>query len=295
MYNSYQHLLCLVFMCVMSATPSRAQTPAARPRFEVASVKRNLSCGGRRGGGPPTPGRLTMECATPQTMIENAYAIFADGLTMSSRTIEISGGPSWMLSETYDIAAKAEDGAGYAQMAGPMMQALLEERFQLKTHRQSKEVPVYSLTVVKGGPKIEPAKAGRCVTIDINHPPALIPGQPRLPRCGSQSTSFKDGIVTLTASGIAMDLLANEPTLARLAGRPIIDKTGLTGQFDIRLEFAPESSMPAASGDATAAPAALPAGPSIFEAFELLGLRLEPGRGSVETLVIDHLERPSEN
>jgi uncharacterized protein (TIGR03435 family) len=135
MSNSNKRLLCVVVVNVVSVTLGWTQAPAALPRFDVTSVKRNTACAGRRGGSPPTPGRLTMECATLQTLIENAYYIFADGHTMSPKTIEISGGPSWMLSDTYDISAKAEDGAVFAQMAGPMMQALLEERFKLKTHR----------------------------------------------------------------------------------------------------------------------------------------------------------------
>lgn len=296
MNNSNQRLLCVALINVIGASLGRGQAPAARPRFEVASVKRNMSCGGRRSGGPPTPGRLTMECATLQTLIENAYYIFADGRSVNPKTIEISGGPNWMLSDTYDIAAKAEDSAGIAQMAGPMMQALLEERFGLKIHRESKEVPVYFLTVAKGGPKLDPTKEGSCVTIDINHPPTPVAGQPRPVRCGSQGMSLKDGIVTMSLRGATMGLFANDAALTRVVGRPIIDKTGLTGQFDIHLEFAPDTPM--GSGEATAPPsrsAALSVGPSIFEAFQQVGLRLEPGKGSVEILVIDHLERPSEN
>lgn len=253
MSSSNQRLLCIFLAKVISATLGRAQTPAARPRFEVASVKRNMSCGGRRGGGgAPTPGRLNMECATLQTLIENAYSIFADGLTMSPKTIEISGGPGWMLSDTYDISAKAEDGADFAQMAGPMMQALLEERFKLNTHRESREVPAYFLTVAKGGPKLELTKEGSCVTVDVNHPLIPVPGQPRPVRCGSQGTSFKDGIVTMSWRGTTMDLLANDFALTRVVGRPIIDRTGLSGQFDIRLAFAPDTSAPVVSGEASA-------------------------------------------
>jgi uncharacterized protein (TIGR03435 family) len=257
-----------------------------------------MSCGGRRGGGgAPTPGRLNMECATLQTLIENAYYIFADGVSMNPKSIDISGGPNWMLSDTYEISAKAEDGAPFAQMAGPMMQALLEERFGLELHHESKEAPVYFLTVAKSGPKLEPAKEGSCVVFDINHPPTPAPGLPRLIRCGSQSLSTKDGMFTMNARGITMDLLANDAQLTRVMGRPIVDKTGLSGRFDIRLEFAPDTPAPMASGEATAPPPTpiVPASPSIFEAFQQLGLRLEPGKGSVEILVIDHLERPSEN
>src|ERR1700683_570207 len=131
MSSSSQRLLCIFLINAISATPGRAQTPAARPRFEVASVKRNTSCGGRRGGGgAPPPASTPMECATLQTLIENAYCIFADGVSMNRKSIEISGGPSWILSDTYDISAKAEDSAPFTKMAGAMMQGLLQERFK---------------------------------------------------------------------------------------------------------------------------------------------------------------------
>jgi uncharacterized protein (TIGR03435 family) len=298
MNRSNQRLLAIAFVEVLAATLSQAQTPAARPRFEVASIKRNTSCGGRRGGGgAPTPGRLNMECATLQTLIENAYYIFADGVSMNPQSIEISGGPNWMLSDTYDISAKAEDDAPFAQMAGPMMQGLLEERFGLKLHHESKDAAVYFLTVAKSGPKLEPSKEGSCVVIDINHPPAPVPGQPRLIRCGSQGLSSKDGMLTMNSRGITMELLANDAQPTRVMGRPIVDKTGLSGRFDIRLEFAPDTPAPMASGEAAAPPItpAVPAGASIFEAFQQLGLKLEPGKGSVKILIIDHVERPSEN
>ena len=298
MNGSNQRLLAIVFVQVVGANLNQAQTPAALPRFEVASIKRNTSCGGRRGGGgAPTPGRLNMECATLQTLIENAYCVFADGMSMNPKSIGISGGPNWMLSDTYEISAKAEDGVPFAQMAGPMMQALLEERFGLQLHHESQEVPVYFLTVAKSGPKLEPAREGSCVVIDINHPPTPAPGQPRLIRCGSQGISSKDGMLTMNSRGITMELLANDAQLTQVMGRPIVDKTGLSGRFDIRLEFAPDTPAPNASGEATTPPntPVLPAVPSIFEALEQLGLKLEAGKGSVKILVIDRLERPSEN
>jgi uncharacterized protein (TIGR03435 family) len=238
-----------------------------------------------------------MECATLQTLIENAYYIFADGVSMNPQTIEISGGPNWMLSDTYEISAKAEDGAPFAQMAGPMMQALLEERFGLKLHHEFKEAPVYFLTVSKSGPKLEPAKEGSCTVIDINHPLAPVPGQPRFIRCGSQGISSNNGMLTMNSRGITMELLASDAQLTRILGRPIVDKTGLSGRFDIRLVFAPDTPAPVTSGDTTPPPATpvVPAGPSILEAFQQLGLKLEPGKGSVQILVVDHLERPSEN
>jgi uncharacterized protein (TIGR03435 family) len=267
-----------------------------RPEFEVASVKRNVSCGGRRGG-LPSPGIFRMECVTLQTLIEDAYCTFADGATMNPKSIEITGRPGWFLSDFYDISARAEGAAPFAQMAGPMVQKLLEDRFKLKVHRQVREVPVYFLSVAKGGLKLERTKEGSCVIVDLQHPRSrATAGEPRPLVCGGQGMKMNGAMVTMTARGITMEMLANDAALAMVVGRPILDKTGLTGQFDMDLEFAPEGSTSQSALDALApaTPSVAP-GPSIFGALQKLGLKLEPGKGSIETLVIDHVERPSEN
>jgi uncharacterized protein (TIGR03435 family) len=186
-------------------------------------------------------------------------------------------------------------------MMGPMLQALLEDRFQLKMHRETKEVPVYFLTVGKSGSKLQPTKEGACAPLDLDHLSAPTPGQP--PRfCGNTSMSGRSGTMTMTAQGVTMERFANG-MLARFAGRQIIDKTGLSGMYDLQIEFARDSSMPGggrgATGDAGASgpPVASTelSGPTIFEALQKLGLKLESGKGPAEVLVIDHLERPSEN
>jgi uncharacterized protein (TIGR03435 family) len=140
-----------------------AQTPDTRPRFEVASVKLNSACNG--GGSMPAHGRFNMECTTLDTLIEIAYAWLSSGDSLTPRLIDISGGPSWIQTDNYQIAAKAEGDASFAQMGGPMLQTLLEERFKLKIHRDQKETPGYFLTVAKGGPKLQPTKEGSCVPI----------------------------------------------------------------------------------------------------------------------------------
>jgi uncharacterized protein (TIGR03435 family) len=282
-----------------------AQAPAPRPHFEVASIKPNTSCGNRRGGeAPPSPGRLNLECATVQSLIQAAYGFFADGIKLGIKAPDVSGGPSWAQGDFYDIAARAESGTPVVQMMGPMLQTLLEERFQLKLHRETKEVPVYFLTVAKSGSRLEPTKEGACAPLDLDHLTAPTPGQP--PRfCGNTSMSGRAGtmMMTMTAQGITMERLANG-MLTRFAGRPIIDKTGLSGMYDLQIEFARDSSMPGGgrgpAGDAgTSGPPVASTieatGPTIFEALQKLGLKLESGKGPTDVLVIDHLERPSEN
>jgi uncharacterized protein (TIGR03435 family) len=272
----------LVALTILTAVPSQAQTD--RPQFEVASIKLNHDCGNRRGGGTtPVPGRLNLSCQTPASLIYGAHVAFANGSTINMKIPEVTGLPDWAQSDTYDINAKAADQAPVPQMFGPMLQALLEERFKLKIHRETKEVPVYFLTEAKGGIKLEPIKEGSCIPIDVNHLPAPPkPGEPRPIYCGNQSMGRNgSGTTTIKASGITLDTLAGGP-LSRTVGRPIIDKTGLTALYDIHLEFSTLESTDSAAE-------------SIFGALQKLGLKLESGKGPRETLVVDHIERPSEN
>ena len=248
----------------------------------MASVKLNPACGPRRGGGSPgTPGRIHLECQTVLGLMMTAYGVFADGTAFSPRIADITGGPGWIASDTYDIAATAGRDTPFEQMAGPMLRALLERRFQLKVHRETKEAAVYFLTVAKGGPNLEATKEGGCVPIDPNHPPApgAAPSQAR-PYCGNIMMQAMS-IMKLTAHGVTLKQVA-EALLTGMVDRPVIDRTGLSGQYDIQIEFAPEG----ADLDA----------PSIFEALQVkLGLKLEPGRGPVESLIVDRVERPTEN
>jgi uncharacterized protein (TIGR03435 family) len=276
---------------------SPAQTRAENPRFEVASVKRNLTCGTRRGGRTPgAPGRLNQECMTVKGLILTAYGIWANGLTNSYRLPEITGGPGWVDSDTYDIAAKADNAAPFPQMAGPMLRTLLEDRFKLKLHREVKEAPVYFLTVAKNGPKMPAAKEGSCVPIDPNHPPPQnsTVGQ-ALPRYCAPGFQTKGSTMTVTSRGGTMAQLC-DALLSRIVGRPVIDKTGLSGRYEFEIEFV--SPQPGASmlpGDSSGAPPPSEMA-SIFSVLQSqLGLKLEPGKGTVEALIIDRVERPAEN
>jgi len=257
-----------------------------RPQFEAASIKRNTNC--RMPGKPvPTPGRVSLDCQTLEQLIQAAYGMFANGLSRSPQMPEVSGGPGWVKSDFYDVSAKAEGNPRIEQMVGPMMQTLLEERFQLKVRRAAKEVPVYDLVLAKGGHKLERTKEGNCVPVDLNkmRPPA--PGEPRPTYCGSQTMERRGPAMVMIAHGMTMEALAGE-RLPRLAGRPVVDKTGLTGMWDFQLQFAPETRERAGEADAGAAP-------DLFAALAQLGLKLEPAKGSVDTLVIDRVERPTEN
>lgn len=296
-------------LSLAAADFARAQTPG-KPAWDVVSVKLNQSCGGRGRGmsAPPSPGRLNMECNTVENLIMMAYVIFQNGNTPTIKRMPINGGPAWTRSESYAINAKAEGSAPVGQMMGPMLQGLLEDRFKLKIHHEAKEGPVYVMTVAKGGSKLQPTKEGSCTPLDMNHLPAPTPGQPMPNICGNQQIRMVNGkTVTMKGSGLSMAEWTGG-MLSDLIGRPVIDKTGLEGKFDIELEMAPDSSMPMfqgmagrggrgdGGGDAGAVPSASePEGPTIFMALEKLGLKLESAKGPVDTLVIDHVEKPTEN
>jgi uncharacterized protein (TIGR03435 family) len=283
---------------VALALVCRAQSPDARQRFEVASVK---PCGksdnAGRGGGVSV-GRIDLHCVRLRDTIAMAYGSFANGVTSDPKgiTLNVEGGPGWVDSESWDLAAKAEGDASKIQMLGPMMQVLFEDRFKLKVHRETREVPVYTLTVAKGGPKLLATKEGSCVVPDPNHPPQMpAPGQPQLPACGGQMS---------TSRGIDMSAATIASLCAQLSirmDRAVVDRTGISGIFDIHLELSPDDIIPAKlkavmmAGDPQPPPSFDPVGSTIFDAVQKLGLKLEAGKGPGEFLVIDSVERPTEN
>ena len=134
--------------------------------FEVASIKPCATGdGGRRGQkrGGDSPGRLSENCVTVSNLIRQAYVEFADGRQNVLSSVSIEGGPVWIDSETYSIEAKADSALNQTTMRGQMLQVLLNERFKLKIHTESVQVPVYALSVAKGGPKFPPTREGSCV------------------------------------------------------------------------------------------------------------------------------------
>ena len=284
--------------------------PQPTPVFEVASIKPCGSDaggmakgGGRSGGGPggqgPSPDRLNLVCQPAMSLIRMAYINFADGKRRAPGPMPpIDGGPSWIDSERYKVDAKAEGAPGQEMMRGPMLQALLEDRFKLKVHRESREVPVYSLVVAKV-PKLTPFQEGSCTILDFSKPPA--PGEKFTP-CAIAMRK-RNGTVDWNLHGATLDEFARD--LGSDLDRIIINKTGISGKYDFHLDFAPDETtaglnslrvgpngepgfpQPAASDPS--------GGPSIFTAIQELGLKLESAKGPREFLVIERVEKPSEN
>lgn len=280
----------LAIFILLSVSKLGGQTQSLRvtPEFDVASVKpcKDDAGPGYRGGrGVSSPGRLDLVCQPLRVFILRAYVYYKNGrLNLLQPLPEIQGAPGW-IDDRYSITAKAENLASDGIMNGPMLRALLEDRFKLTVHRETKQVPVYDLTVAKGGLKAPRFAAGRCTPFDWNLPlPDQLQSQSQN-RCIDRETR-RGASVVVQLDAMAIDAFIKF-FLSRL-DRPVIDKTGLTGLFDFHLEYAPDQFDVATPADL--------AGPSLFTAVQQqLGLKLTRAKGPGESLVIDHVERPSAN
>ena len=311
---------------------------AASPRFEVASIKTcrsepDAGRGGKSGGGGRIrwdPAMLHEECQSVYNLIRDAYLAYPEGKRWTGSTREepspnargvdnggctgcgiglppvsdrlfrqsIQGSPGWVESARYTIDAKAERPATPEMMRGPMMQALLEDRFQLKIRREMREVPVYELTVAPGGAKPQVSTEGSCLSFSemIKLPPRRSSGQRGPIPCGA--VAFHDGKAEFP--GTTMAGLCR--TFSELFDRDVVDKTGMAGFYNV--EVAADRVVLASDDSAPPRPDGTPPPPqtdriATFKAFQRalpkIGLKLEPARGQGVFLVIDHIERPSEN
>jgi uncharacterized protein (TIGR03435 family) len=273
---------------VGSQAPTQATAPAV-PKFDVVSVKPcepDAPRQGRGGGGPPTtsPGRLYIQCYPLSTMIHEAYLFFADGRAhaLSAATgVGVEGGPDWMKSERYMIEATTGQAAPAAVMRGPMLQAVLEDRFKLKVRRVTREMPIYELVIAKSGAKVSPYTGHDCVIQDTSIWPPLAPpaGQSY---CREQVRLGGDRIVREGVTTL------DELTSLLNFGRPVVNRTGITAPVSFRLEYSREDIM---SVDPPSAPPA-----SIVAALrDQLGLDVRASTGPRDFLIIDHVEKPTPN
>ena len=259
----------LLFAAVVFSAVAAAQD--LRPSFDTASIKpaappvgpylpgSRPSCPVNGCGGPGTgsPERITFTFASLKNLIRAAYNV------RSQHDIEA---PAWMESATFDVVANVPPGATRDQ-ANLMLQNLLADRFQLKVHRSTKELPIYALVVAKNGPKLK---------VSVANPDAPRP-RGTLSSSGRKKFEFDRWTMANFARTLESDV-----------DRPVIDMTGLEGTYDIRLEFA-ETKPTFGAPD--------PQAPELFTALtEQLGLRLESRRGPVDVLVVDSaLRQPTEN
>jgi uncharacterized protein (TIGR03435 family) len=300
------HLLAVVTAVVLglAAVGLRAQSPGPsleRPAFEAASAKPN------KDGGPfnlvfMPGGRFRATNVTVKMLIGAAY-----GTPQPLPDFQISGGPKWLDTDRFDIVAKAAGDPQPQNNAPPaimfqMLQSLLEDRFHLKTHRETSDVPVFVLQFAhpdgKLGPKFRPtdtdcAALMRAARESGGPPPPPAPGE--RPRCGARMFAGN-----LSAGAMSLAQVVNGLSRTRDLNRQVVDRTGLTGAYDIDLVWTPDAASLPPAGDRPAGAPPLPPidpnGPSIFTAIqEQWGLKLEPSRAPMNLLVIDAVDRPTDD
>lgn len=265
-------------LCVaLTGSRPASQSPAS-PQFEVASIRRSVAADDDGSIGAQPNGRFVVRNVPLRFIIQVVHEVPA---------FRVTGGPDWIDSERYDIQAKADAAVPEAQLHA-MMRALLADRFKLALHTETRPVAGFALVRARPngplGPRLR-AHPDPCSADAL--PPAQVPAIDAMPPCGRMSGS--DRLIRMSARPLA-DLAT---ILARRVARPVVDRTGLTGLFDVDLAWTGDarSSAPLAQ-----APAAPDDGVSVFTALqEQLGLRLQGERLETEFLAIDRVERPREN
>lgn len=245
--------------------------------FEAASIKRNRSA---------EPSRARVQ--SDGFLAVNAPIIQIVTQAFGMPRYQVFGAGDWVTSEGYDFVAKAPQGVDIGKTLGAMLQSLLRQRFKLQAHKETRELSTYDLVLARPdhrlGPKIKPAsmdcdssiQVQRPVETDTEGPPCALLGTP--------------GRYTVRGYGVA----ALARILGSPVGRPVIDRTELAGTWNIEVEFTPDRLPLGGLPPGVTLPSA--DAPNLFTALEeQLGFKLVPGRGRVEVLVIDHIERPTED
>jgi uncharacterized protein (TIGR03435 family) len=266
-YTEFMRKLLLAALAITALAGSiPAQPgPAAALEFEVASVKPVL------GEVPNHPVGLRIHHGTLN--VDDARLRQIIGLAYGIQRVNVQGGPDWLDTDKYNIIAKAGSADASPDQIKAMLQTLLADRFKLALHRETKELPVYTLVVGKNGSKLQEAKEEERTTV---------------------TNGAAAGRIQMTFQKHTLATLVN--TLANMLGSPVLDKTGLTGRYDFKLEWAPDLPRRVNGDPPLINGVPVESGPDIFLALqEQLGLKLEKKKGPAEVLVVDHAEKASEN
>jgi uncharacterized protein (TIGR03435 family) len=299
-------------LVLLSVCAAIAQTPPAKLAFDVATIKpapmpnpADIASGKMRVGMSVNGSRVDIGFFSLEDLIRTAYKV---------QGFQISG-PSWLPVQRFDIQAKMPDGANKDQVP-EMLQTLLADRFKLTLHREGKEQSVYEMVVAKSGLKIkesEPDPATPPATPGEGGPAAVNTNQVSVSQdskgvvvrtggseSGTSRMTMNNGSMHLEMQKLPVSRLAE--MLSRFVGRPVIDKTGLTGKYDVALDIPMEELMKIARSAGVAVPTP-PAGDapsdpqgSIFTNLQQLGLKLEGRKSQLDMLIVDHVEKaPTEN
>jgi uncharacterized protein (TIGR03435 family) len=257
---------------VASIVIGSVSAAVAQQVFDVALFRSNRSGAEASSVGQRPGGQYVMTNGPIYLLLMNAFR---------PQNNEIIGAPSWVSSERYDLQAKANATTSSDDLRS-MLRALLEDRLKLKAHLEPRDRPAFFLVAARAdrrlGPDIERTSRDCAAVVAADRAgtlrPVLAPPSNGAPPCGMQAS---DG--EIRAGGLTMDILARN--LGMRVGRPVFDRTGIEGYFDLTLKYAPQN---AASTEM----------PSLFSALqEQLGLKLESGVAPLQTLVIEHIERPA--
>jgi uncharacterized protein (TIGR03435 family) len=281
----------------LAASAGLLAQPAQRPEFEVVSIRPTGELPAQVQIGVHIDGaQVKCNYFSLKDLIQSAYQL---------KNYQVIA-PDWVAAERFDVAAKLPDGAPRDQVPA-MLQSMLEDRFKLKAHKESREFPVYGLVVAKSGLKMkespeDPAdpQGGRRGDVNVNVTGGR--GGVNINYGGGSYFSFADN--KLEGRKLPMPRFAD--TLARFMDRPVVDMTELKGNYDFTLEFTPEDYQAMLIRSAVAAGVSLPpqalklmemsSGDSLTSALAMVGLKLESRKAPLPVLVIDHMEKmPSDN
>src|ERR1017187_6273562 len=278
-----RYVVCAAIVLICTTLP--AQTPPARPQFEVASVKPAAKDESRAADllrevmrNRRTPGEIPMT-GPDRVHLENWALLDLVAAAYSVRATQVSG-PDWLSDQGFDIEAKVPDGTPKQEL-NAMLQSLLEERFGLKVHRGTQTGQGFALVVGKNGPKLKPAQPSPApaqgLTEEEQRAQASQKAQAGLAammKRMQETSTLQGGFNTESWGSITTEELAAQ--LVRFAEAPVVDETGLTGKYSVTIETWMSGDVP---------------GGTVFDAVEKLGLKLEPRKVTVETVVVDQVSK----
>jgi uncharacterized protein (TIGR03435 family) len=278
---------------------TQSQSAASAPpvyEYDVVSVKPSdpANTGKPGNGTSSSPDAFSAKSSFLINLVDYAYGI--------RNPEQLVGAPGWISSERFDLDAKMESSVMDALQKlskedrtlarQQMLQAVLADRFKLVAHRETRELQIYTLVIAKSGMKMKEAKPGDTYPNGFKPPNGI-------PAAGSMTFQAGPSGIMITGQGAPMAILI--PTISREVGRLVVDKTGLTGNYDFKFQYTPETYHPPSNLSEGGGAGSMPLPPdfgaiSIFTAVqEQLGLKLESVKAPIEVVVIDHVERPSGN